>query len=59
MASTGARGCSVTLARLSGLPGESNEAAAAFDRALDLYEQKGNIVGAARVRALQHDLALV
>jgi tetratricopeptide (TPR) repeat protein len=40
--------------------GESTEAAAsAFARAVELYEQKGNLVGATHVRALRDDLALV
>jgi DNA-binding SARP family transcriptional activator len=39
--------------------GNSREAAAAFDRALDLYERKRNRAGAARVRALRDVLALV
>ncbi len=41
------------------LAGSASEAASAFEHAIDLYEQKGNLVGAAQVRALQDDLALV
>ena len=41
------------------LAGKSNEAAAAFQCALDLYEQKHNLVGAERVRSLQSKLVLV
>jgi tetratricopeptide (TPR) repeat protein len=39
--------------------GRADGAAAAFDRAIELYEQKGNVVGVARARALRDDLALV
>jgi tetratricopeptide (TPR) repeat protein len=41
------------------LAGSAGEAASAFEHAIDLYEQKGNLVGAAQIRALQDDLALV
>ncbi len=41
------------------LGGSTGEAASAFERAIELYEQKGNLVGAARVRSLQEGLALV
>ena len=37
----------------------ATEAARAFSRALELFEEKGNLVAAARVRALEDDLALV
>ncbi|MGH3065579.1 MAG: BTAD domain-containing putative transcriptional regulator, partial [Gaiellaceae bacterium] len=43
-----------TVLRLSG-----HDAVSVLKQALDLYEQKGNLVGAAHVRALQEDLALV
>jgi Flp pilus assembly protein TadD len=41
------------------LAGNTTEAASAFERATDLYEQKGNLVGAARIRSLEDELALV
>jgi tetratricopeptide (TPR) repeat protein len=41
------------------LTGKTDEASTAFLRATELYERKGNLVGAAQVRALQDDLALV
>ena len=41
------------------LAGRLNEAADAFNRAVDLFERKGNIVAAAQIRDLQHDLATV
>ena len=40
------------------LAGNQRDAASAFGRALDLYEQKGNLAGAARVRTFQEELAL-
>jgi tetratricopeptide (TPR) repeat protein len=40
------------------LAGNAPEAASAFGRALDLYEQKGNLAGAARVRTFQEELAV-
>ena len=36
--------------------GRSDEAAVAFDRAVDLYVQKGNIAGAANTRVRREDL---
>ena len=36
-----------------------NDASSAFERAIELYGQKGNVVGAAGVRVLEDDLALV
>ena len=36
-----------------------NHADVAFDRAIELYEQKGNVVGAARTRALREGLVVV
>jgi DNA-binding SARP family transcriptional activator len=39
--------------------GRTSEAAAAFTRAVEIYEQKGNRIASAQVRALQNDLALV
>jgi tetratricopeptide (TPR) repeat protein len=39
--------------------GRHNEAVSAFERAIELYELKGNLVGAVRVRTLQERLALV
>jgi tetratricopeptide (TPR) repeat protein len=41
------------------LAGNTTEAASAFERAIDLYEQKGNLVGAAHIRSLEAELALV
>ena len=41
------------------LAGRSDEAASAFDRALELYERKGNIAGVVRTRAQSRKLALV
>ncbi len=43
-------------AEIAELAGRTAEAAAALSRALELYEQKGNLVGAAQVRRLQTDL---
>jgi hypothetical protein len=37
----------------------TGDAVFAFARAIELYERKGNVVGAGRVRFLQDDLALV
>jgi len=42
--------------RLAGKPGE---AVSAFERAIELYSEKGNVAGAALVRARQGNLALV
>jgi tetratricopeptide (TPR) repeat protein len=39
------------------LAGRRSEAALAFEQAIGLYEQKGNIVGAARAGALEDELA--
>ncbi len=44
------------VAEVAELAGRTAEAAAALSRALELYEQKGNLVGAAQVRRLQTDL---
>jgi len=41
------------------LAGRAHEATAAFHGAIKLYERKGNVVGAAQVRSLQDELALV
>ncbi|HLG07454.1 MAG TPA: BTAD domain-containing putative transcriptional regulator [Gaiellaceae bacterium] len=41
------------------LGGKTEEASAAFGRAAELYEQKGNLVGVAHVQSLQDDRALV
>ncbi len=41
------------------MAGRPTDAASAFERAIELFEQKGNVVSAARVRSLQEDLALV
>ena len=41
------------------LGGSAGEAGSAFERAIELYDQKGNLVGAARVRSLREGLALV
>ena len=41
------------------LAGRAQDAAAIFGEALSLYEQKGNAVAAARIRALRKGLALV
>jgi DNA-binding SARP family transcriptional activator len=41
------------------LGGRSRDAASAFARAIDLFEQKGNAIGARSVRSLDDDLALV
>ena len=41
------------------LAGRRGEAAASFDRAVELFELKGNAVGAAHVRSLADDLAPV
>jgi DNA-binding SARP family transcriptional activator len=41
------------------MAGRAGEAASSFELAIRLYEQKGNVVGAARVRSLVQDLALV
>jgi tetratricopeptide (TPR) repeat protein len=41
------------------LAGNASEAGSAFECAIDLYEQKGNVVGAAEIRTLQNDPALV
>jgi predicted ATPase len=41
------------------LAGRTEDARAAFGKALELYEQKGNLVGAKRARALLEDVALV
>jgi DNA-binding SARP family transcriptional activator/tetratricopeptide (TPR) repeat protein len=40
------------------LAGNARAAASTFARALELYEQKGNLAGASRVRAFQEELAL-
>ncbi|MGH3064949.1 MAG: AAA family ATPase, partial [Gaiellaceae bacterium] len=40
------------------LAGRASEAASAFKRAIDLYQEKHNIVGVAQVRSLQNVLAL-
>lgn len=37
----------------------ASEASSAFERAVELFEQKDNLVGAAQVRSLQNDLARV
>ena len=47
------------LATVLRLSGRSSDAVSALEQALDLYEQKRNLAGAAHVRALQDDLALV
>jgi class 3 adenylate cyclase/tetratricopeptide (TPR) repeat protein len=39
--------------------GRSGEANAAFRRGIELYEQKGNVAGVARARALHEEVALV
>ena len=41
------------------LAGRRGEAAVAFDRAIQFFEEKGNVVGAARVRAVHDDRAVV
>jgi hypothetical protein len=41
------------------LTGQQDEAAGVFAQAVELYEQKGNVVGAARTRDLRQELALV
>jgi len=41
--------------RLAGM----DKASEAFDRSVELYERKGNVVGAAQTRALREDIALV
>ena len=41
------------------LAGQADDAASAFGRGARLYEQKGNLVGAARTRTLIEELALV
>ena len=41
------------------LAGRGHDASLAFERAIELYEQKGNLVGAAQVRLLRDDRALV
>ena len=41
------------------LAGRASDAVAALDRAIELYERKGNLIGAAQVDALQDDLTLV
>ena len=41
------------------LAGQADDAATAFGRGAKLYEKKGNLVGAARTRALIEELALV
>jgi class 3 adenylate cyclase/predicted ATPase len=41
------------------MAGRHNEAVSAFERAIELYEQKGNLAGAAQVRSLDDDLAVV
>ena len=41
------------------LAGREEEASAAFDRAVDLFERKENDVGAARTRAMRKDLVTV
>jgi tetratricopeptide (TPR) repeat protein len=41
------------------MSGRVSEAASAFERAVDLYKQKGNVVGAEQVRSHQAELALV
>jgi DNA-binding SARP family transcriptional activator len=47
------------LGEVLGLAGRSSEASDAFKRAVELYESKGNLVGAARARALDDDRAFV
>ena len=47
------------LATVLRLSGRSRDAVSALKQALGLYEQKRNLAGAAHVRALQDDLALV
>ena len=41
------------------IAGHRREAASAFERAMGLYEEKGNLVGVARIQSLQDDPALV
>jgi DNA-binding SARP family transcriptional activator len=41
------------------LAGKAGEAGSAFERAIDLFEQKGNVAGATQVRSLQDDHVLV
>jgi class 3 adenylate cyclase len=41
------------------LAGRPKEAESAYAQALELYESKGNVIGAARMRALLDDVALV
>ena len=40
------------------LADRASEAAVALERAIEFYEQKGNLVGAAQVRSLEADPAL-
>jgi class 3 adenylate cyclase/tetratricopeptide (TPR) repeat protein len=40
------------------LAGNGSDAAFAFERALEIYEQKGNLVGVTQVRSLQEQLAI-
>jgi hypothetical protein len=47
------------LGEIARLAGRSDVSASAFSRAIGLFEEKGNIIGAARVRVLQDDAALV
>jgi len=41
------------------LAGSASEAASAFEQAIELYEQKGNLVAASQVRSLADELAAV
>ncbi len=41
------------------LAGRASEGAAAFTRAISLFDAKGNVVGAARVQSIRDELALV
>ena len=46
----------VVLAEVLGLAGKPKEAATALEEAVALYERKGNVVSAAKTRALLEDL---
>jgi tetratricopeptide (TPR) repeat protein len=46
------------LAYILGVAGKREEASATLQRAIELYEQKGNAVGASRLRSLHDEMAL-
>ena len=49
----------VDMGEVLALAGRADEAATAFTRAIEIFERKGNVVGAARVRQFRDDPAFV